>query len=100
MQLIGRQEPSLANFPLSGGIALRFPELLRKSKAELQDIARQLMLQASQVNDDEDNESQSSSSCRPLSSSKKSPDCPLRWSDYPHGQDPNDDYPTYDLNSD
>ncbi|CAL8167535.1 unnamed protein product [Prunus armeniaca] len=71
-----------------------------KSKAKLQDIARQLMLQASQMNDDEDNESQSSSSCRPLSSSQKSHDCPLRWFDYPHGQDPNEDYPAYDLNSD
>ncbi|CAL2272868.1 unnamed protein product [Prunus armeniaca] len=71
-----------------------------KYKAELQDIARQLMLQASQMNDDEDNESLLSSSCHCLSSSQKSPDCPLRWSDYPHGQDPNEDYPAYDLNSD
>ncbi|KAI5335121.1 hypothetical protein L3X38_025254 [Prunus dulcis] len=34
-----------------------------KSKAELQEIARQLILQASQMDDDEDNDSPSSSSC-------------------------------------
>ncbi|CAL2259440.1 unnamed protein product [Prunus armeniaca] len=79
-----------------------------KSKAELQDMAKQLLLQASQMQDDEDNESQSSSSCQPHQQSPSpSPDQPLRWSDYPHGQDPNEAYEqtisamsTYDLNSD
>ncbi|CAL8114373.1 unnamed protein product [Prunus armeniaca] len=71
-----------------------------KSKAELQDIARQLMLQASQMNDDEDNESQSSSSFLPLSSNQQSPTRPMRWVDYPYGQDPNEAYSAYDLNSD
>ncbi|CAL9024064.1 unnamed protein product, partial [Prunus brigantina] len=69
-----------------------------KSKSELQDMAKQLLLQASQMQDD-DNESQSSSSCQPQQQSP-SPDRPMRWSDYPHGQDPNEAYSTYELNSD
>ncbi|CAL2277302.1 unnamed protein product [Prunus armeniaca] len=68
-----------------------------KSKSELQEIARQLIIQASQMNDDEDNDnspaSQSSSSCLP----NPSPSKPHRWSDYEYSQDP---YVAYDLNSD
>ncbi|CAL8993771.1 unnamed protein product [Prunus brigantina] len=70
-----------------------------KSKAELQEIARQLIIQASQMNDDEDNDNanspmfQSSSSCLP----NQSPSQPRRWSDYHDAQDP---YTAYDLNSD
>ncbi|CAL2240849.1 unnamed protein product [Prunus armeniaca] len=77
-----------------------------KSKSELQDMAKQLLLQASQMHDDdEDNESQSSSSCQPRQQSPSpSPDRPMRWSDYPHSQDPNEAYieayAAYDLNSD
>ncbi|CAL2240102.1 unnamed protein product [Prunus armeniaca] len=73
-----------------------------KSKTELQDMAKQLLLQASQMqDDDEDNESQSSSSCQPRQQSPSpSPDRPMRWSDCPHGQDPNEAYASYDLNSD
>ncbi|CAL2259655.1 unnamed protein product [Prunus armeniaca] len=73
-----------------------------KSKTELQDMAKQLLLQASQMqDDDEDNESQSSSNCQPRQQSPSpSPDRPMRWSDYPHGQDPNEAYTSYDLNSD
>ncbi|CAL2257314.1 unnamed protein product [Prunus armeniaca] len=73
-----------------------------KSKTELQDMAKQLLLQASQMQDDnEANESQSSSSCQPRQQSPSpSPDRPMRWSDYPHGQDPNEAYASYDLNSD
>ncbi|CAB4279688.1 unnamed protein product [Prunus armeniaca] len=65
-------------------------------------MAKQLLLQASQMqDDDEDNESQSSSSCQPRQQSPSpSPDRPMRWSDYPHGQDPNEAYTSYDLNSD
>ncbi|CAB4274898.1 unnamed protein product [Prunus armeniaca] len=62
-------------------------------------MAKQLLLQASQMQDDEDNESQSSSSCQPRQQSP-SPDRPMRWSDYPHSQDPNNAYATYELNSD
>ncbi|CAL9014719.1 unnamed protein product, partial [Prunus brigantina] len=74
-----------------------------KSKAELQDLAQQILLRASQMQDDKDadTESQSSSSCQ---TGQQSPDRPMRWSDYPHGQDPNEDYAeaykAYDLNSD
>ncbi|CAL2226719.1 unnamed protein product [Prunus armeniaca] len=64
-----------------------------KSKAELQEIARQLIIQASQMNDDEDNDSQSSSSCLPMQSPAK----PKRWANYEDSQDP---YAAYDLNSD
>ncbi|CAL8174818.1 unnamed protein product [Prunus armeniaca] len=50
-----------------------------KSKSELQEIARQLIIQASQMNDDEDNDnspaSQSSSSCLPNPSPSKPHRC-------------------------
>ncbi|CAL9004308.1 unnamed protein product [Prunus brigantina] len=74
-----------------------------KSKAELQELAQQILLRASQMQDDnnEDTESQSSSSCQP---GQQTPERPMRWSDYPHGQDPSEDYAeaykAYDLNSD
>ncbi|CAL8135781.1 unnamed protein product [Prunus armeniaca] len=42
-----------------------------KSKSELQEIARQLIIQASQRDDDEDNDSPSSSSCQPMQSPAK-----------------------------
>ncbi|CAL2257316.1 unnamed protein product [Prunus armeniaca] len=71
-----------------------------KSKVELKDLAKQLLLQAEEMqDDDEDNVSESSSSCQPLPLSP-SPDRPMRWSDYPHGQDPNEAYSAYDLNYD
>ncbi|KAI5323150.1 hypothetical protein L3X38_032222 [Prunus dulcis] len=62
-----------------------------KSKAELQEIARQLILQASQMDDDEDNDSPSSSSCQPILNPVK----PKSW--YDDSQDP---YDAYDLHSD
>ncbi|KAI5317882.1 hypothetical protein L3X38_037589 [Prunus dulcis] len=62
-----------------------------KSKAELQEIARQLMMQASQMDDDEDNDSPSSSSCQPIPDPVK----PKSW--YDDSQDP---YDAYDLHSD
>ncbi|KAI5323146.1 hypothetical protein L3X38_032218 [Prunus dulcis] len=62
-----------------------------KSKAELQEIARQLIMQASQMDDDEDNESPSSSSCQPI----QNPIKPKSW--YDDSQDP---YDAYDLHSD
>ncbi|KAI5337411.1 hypothetical protein L3X38_016682 [Prunus dulcis] len=62
-----------------------------KSKAELQEIARQLILQASQMDDDEDNDSPSSSSCQPIPNPVK----PKSW--YDDSQDP---YDAYDLGSD
>ncbi|CAL9028494.1 unnamed protein product [Prunus brigantina] len=72
-----------------------------KSKAELQELAQQILLKASQMQDNEDIESQSSSSCQP---GEQTPERPMRWSDYPHGQDPNEAYneayAAYDLNSD
>ncbi|CAL2240221.1 unnamed protein product [Prunus armeniaca] len=48
-----------------------------KSKSELQEIARQLIIQASQMDDDEDteNDSPSSSSCQPMQSPAK----PKSW---------------------
>ncbi|KAI5317837.1 hypothetical protein L3X38_037544 [Prunus dulcis] len=57
-----------ANFLLNAGTNLKFTELPieGKSKSELQEIARQLILQASQMDDDEDNDSPASSSCQPL----------------------------------
>ncbi|KAI5346218.1 hypothetical protein L3X38_014097 [Prunus dulcis] len=62
-----------------------------KSKAELQEIARQLIMQASQMDDDEDNGSPSSSSCQPMQAQVK----PKSW--YEDSQDP---YDAYDLHSD
>ncbi|CAL2252421.1 unnamed protein product [Prunus armeniaca] len=64
-----------------------------KSKSELQEIAHQLIIQASQMDDDEDieNDSPSSSSCQPMQSPAK----PKSW--YEDSQDP---YDAYDLNSD
>ncbi|CAL9004302.1 unnamed protein product [Prunus brigantina] len=72
--------------------------------AELQVLAQQILLRASQMQDDnEDTESQSSSSCPPGQQTPEH-ERPMRWSDYPHGQDPNEDYAeaykAYDLNSD
>ncbi|KAI5329174.1 hypothetical protein L3X38_028571 [Prunus dulcis] len=67
-----------------------------KSKTELQDLAQQLLIRASQMHDD-DAESETSSSCQPA---QPTPERPARWSDYLHGQDPNDAYEAYDLNSD
>ncbi|CAL8118498.1 unnamed protein product [Prunus armeniaca] len=62
-----------------------------KSKSELQEIARQLIIQASQMDDDEDNDSPSSSSCQPMQSPAKK----KSW--FEDSQDP---YDGYDLNSD
>ncbi|CAL2237412.1 unnamed protein product [Prunus armeniaca] len=62
-----------------------------KSKSELQEIARQLIIQASQMDDDEDNDSPSSSSCQPMQSPAK----PKSWY-----EDSQDLYDAYDLNSD
>ena len=62
-----------------------------KSKAELQEIARQLIIQASQMDDDEDNDSPPSSSCQPMQSPAKT----KPW--YDDSQDP---YDAYDLGSD
>ncbi|KAI5318457.1 hypothetical protein L3X38_038165 [Prunus dulcis] len=62
-----------------------------KSKAVLQEIARQLIMQASQMDDDEDNDSPSSSSCQPIPNLVK----PKSW--YDDSQDP---YDAYDLHSD
>ncbi|CAL8114379.1 unnamed protein product [Prunus armeniaca] len=66
-----------------------------KSKSDLQEIACQLIIQASQMDDDEendnDNDSSSSSSCQPMQSPAK----PKSW--YEDSQDP---YDAYDLNSD
>ncbi|CAL9011728.1 unnamed protein product [Prunus brigantina] len=68
-----------------------------KSKSELQEIARQLIIQASQMDDDEsddediDNDPPSSSSCQPMQSPAK----PKSW--YEDSQDP---YDAYDLGSD
>ncbi|CAL8991158.1 unnamed protein product [Prunus brigantina] len=66
-----------------------------KTKAKLQEIARQLIIQASQMDDDDSPRSQSSTSQPNPSSSQKSPSQkPKRWADYEDGQDP------YDLDSD
>ncbi|KAI5335784.1 hypothetical protein L3X38_025918 [Prunus dulcis] len=63
-----------------------------KSKSELQEIARQLIIQASQMDDDdEDNDSPASSSCQPMQNPVK----PKSW--YEDSQDP---YDAYDLHSD
>ncbi|CAL9010817.1 unnamed protein product [Prunus brigantina] len=76
-----------------------------KSKTELQELAQQILLRASQMQDDtnEDTESQASSTCQPDQQTPEH-ERPMRWSDYPHGQDPNEDYAeaykAYDLNSD
>ncbi|CAL8992099.1 unnamed protein product [Prunus brigantina] len=67
-----------------------------KSKSELQEIARQLTIQASQMDDDEENDidrdSPSSPSCQPM---QQSPAKPKSW--YEDSQDP---YDAYDLGSD
>ncbi|CAL2229664.1 unnamed protein product [Prunus armeniaca] len=64
-----------------------------KSKSELQEIARELIIQASQMDDDEDieNDSPLSSSCQPMQSPAK----PKSWY-----EDNQDLYDAYDLNSD
>ncbi|KAI5348820.1 hypothetical protein L3X38_001707 [Prunus dulcis] len=63
-----------------------------RSKSELQDLARQLMLQASQMNDDADSDaspaSQTSTSQPKLASQTPAPK--MRWSDYPDEHDPYD----------
>ncbi|CAL2237387.1 unnamed protein product [Prunus armeniaca] len=65
-----------------------------KSKSDLQEIARQLIIQASQMDDDDeydnDNDSPSSSSCQPMQSPAK----PKSWY-----EDSQDSYDAYDLNS-
>ncbi|KAI5343381.1 hypothetical protein L3X38_011257 [Prunus dulcis] len=98
---VPKHEPSLKHEPSSPHSSQTALSVEGKSKAELQDMAQQILLRASEMNDDEDIESQSSSSCLPH---QETPDCPLRWSEYPHGQDPNDAfaeaYTAYDLNSD
>ncbi|KAI5352722.1 hypothetical protein L3X38_005614 [Prunus dulcis] len=63
-----------------------------RSKSELQDLARQLMLQASQMNDDADSDASpasqtSTSQPKPTS---QAPAPKMRWSDYPNEQDPYD----------
>ncbi|CAL9029358.1 unnamed protein product [Prunus brigantina] len=65
-----------------------------KSKSELQEIARQLIIQASQMDDDEENDSDSptSPSYQPM---QQSPAQPKSW--YEDSQDP---YAAYDLGSD
>ncbi|CAL8992101.1 unnamed protein product [Prunus brigantina] len=67
-----------------------------KSKSELQEIARQLIIQASQMEDDEENDSDRDSpsppSCLPM---QQSPAKPKSW--YEDSQDP---YDAYDLGSD
>ncbi|KAI5317341.1 hypothetical protein L3X38_037048 [Prunus dulcis] len=75
-----------------------------KSKYELQEIARQLMLQASQMNEEDDSDSssksQSSTSQPRMPSSQKTPIPKMRWSDYPlDSQDPYDFSP-FDLGKD
>ncbi|BBH05584.1 Excinuclease ABC, C subunit [Prunus dulcis] len=76
------------------------PLLLRILSLQLKDLAQQLLLRASQMHDD-DAESETSSSCQPA---QPTPERPVRWADYLHGQDPNDAYDeaykAYDLNSD
>ncbi|CAL8167238.1 unnamed protein product [Prunus armeniaca] len=66
-----------------------------KLKSELQEIAHQMIIQASQMDDEDDNDidSPSSSSCQPMQSPAKT----KRWGDYQDSQDP---YDAYDLNSD
>ncbi|KAI5317966.1 hypothetical protein L3X38_037673 [Prunus dulcis] len=62
-----------------------------KSKSELQEIARQLMLQASQMHDDTDASPKSeSSTSQPKPSHPQAPAQKLWWSDYPDEQDPYD----------
>ncbi|CAL8995955.1 unnamed protein product [Prunus brigantina] len=67
-----------------------------KSKSKLQEIARQLIIQASQMDDDEENDSDKDSpsppSCQPM---QQSPAKPKSW--YEDSQDP---YDAYDLGSD
>ncbi|KAI5342059.1 hypothetical protein L3X38_009934 [Prunus dulcis] len=75
-----------------------------KSKYELQEIAHQLMLQASQMNEEDDIDSSSkskSSTCQPrMPSSQKTPIPKMRWSDYPpDSQDPYDFNP-FDMGKD
>ncbi|BBH09222.1 Plant protein of unknown function D, partial [Prunus dulcis] len=68
-----------------------------KSKVELQEIARQLILQASQMEDEEDSaspRSQSSTSQPHQLPGQKDSTQKMQWADYQDSQDP------YDLNSD
>ncbi|BBH03941.1 hypothetical protein Prudu_014945 [Prunus dulcis] len=83
-----------ANFQSNGGTNSKSNELPieGKSKSELQEISRQLIIQASQMDDDdEDNVSPASSSCQPLQDPVKT----KSW--YEDSQDP---YDAYDLHSD
>ncbi|KAI5317139.1 hypothetical protein L3X38_036846 [Prunus dulcis] len=92
--------PQSAHKPSSSGSSLASFSAKGKSKAELQEIARQLIIQASQMDDDDETSpiSQSSSSQphQPSSqkTSQKDSTPKLRWADYEDNQDP------YDLNSD
>ncbi|KAI5327369.1 hypothetical protein L3X38_026765 [Prunus dulcis] len=62
-----------------------------KSKSEHQEIARQLMMQASQMHDDTDASPKSESyTSQPKPSHPQAPAPKLRWSDYPDEQDPYD----------
>ncbi|KAI5322834.1 hypothetical protein L3X38_031906 [Prunus dulcis] len=67
-----------------------------KSKSELQELARQLILQASQMDDDEDRDAtpKSLSSTNQLPNSQQRSSQSKRWADYQDSQDP------YDLESD
>ncbi|KAI5328294.1 hypothetical protein L3X38_027691 [Prunus dulcis] len=62
------------------------------SKSELQDLARQLMLQASQMNDDADSDASpaSQTSTGQLKPASQAPAPKMWWSDYPDEQDPYD----------
>ncbi|KAI5328070.1 hypothetical protein L3X38_027466 [Prunus dulcis] len=64
-----------------------------RSKSELQDLACQLMLQASQMIDDADSDASSASqtsTSQPKPTSQQAPAPKMRWSDYPDEQDPYD----------
>ncbi|KAI5338963.1 hypothetical protein L3X38_018235 [Prunus dulcis] len=71
-----------------------------KTKSVLQEIARQLMLQASQMNEDDDSDatpkSQSSTS-QQKSSSQKTPAPKMLWSDYPQNSQDRYDFGPFNL---
>ncbi|KAI5325426.1 hypothetical protein L3X38_034500 [Prunus dulcis] len=120
-RLIRKPESYLANFQSNGGINLNLsvlqimfmlippvrnpqPEqkpspasshsslpIEGKTKSELQEIARQLMLQAFQMHDDTDASPKfESSTSQPKPSNQQAPAPKMRWSDYPDEQDPYD----------
>ncbi|KAI5322835.1 hypothetical protein L3X38_031907 [Prunus dulcis] len=93
--------PQSSQKPSSSGSSLVSFSAEGKSKAELQEIARQLIIQASQMEDNDDTaspRSQSSTSQPHQSSSQKTSQKDstpkLQWADDEDSQDP------YDLNSD